>query len=79
MRREPIGSFRVSAASWSTRLASVQREQFARWQQEYAASMSEAPTRMLRLRARIGMEQQVLLRRSAYAVLRARGLLAPRP
>lgn len=73
VRDESIGAFRVSDSSWSTRLANVQREQFARWQRTYAASLPQAPGRMERMRAWIGMEQQALLRRAAYRVLRMKG------
>lgn len=70
---ESAGAFRVSDSSWSTRLANVQREQFARWQRGYAASLPHPPGRLVRIRAWIGMEQQALLRRAAYRVLRIKG------
>ena len=70
---ESAGAFRVSDSSWSTRLANVQREQFARWQRGYAASLPQPPGRVERARAWIGMEQQALLRRAAYRVLRMKG------
>jgi glycosyltransferase involved in cell wall biosynthesis len=73
VRDESIGAFRVSDSSWSTRLANVQREQFARWQRGYAASLPQPPGRIERTRAWIGMEQQALLRRAAYRVLRMKG------
>ena len=73
---ESAGAFRVSDSSWSTRLANVQREQFARWQRGYAASLPTPPGRVERTRAWIGMEQQALLRRAAYRVLRMKGAFA---
>jgi hypothetical protein len=73
VRDEVIGAFRVSDSSWSTRLAGVQRQQFARWQRAYAASLPQAPGVVERGRAWIGMEQQALLRRVAYRVLRMKG------
>jgi glycosyltransferase involved in cell wall biosynthesis len=73
VRDQSIGAFRVSDSSWSTRLADVQREQFARWQATYAASLPTPPGRRERTRAWLGMEQQALLRRVAYRVLRMKG------
>jgi len=73
VREEVVGAFRVSASSWSTRLARVQREQFAAWQDDYAASLTSQPGPLQRAQARIGMERQAVMRRAAYAVLRARG------
>jgi glycosyltransferase involved in cell wall biosynthesis len=71
-----VGAFRVSDSSWSTRLARVQRAQFAAWQYDYAASLEPQPGRLERARARLGMERQALNRRIAYRVLRLRGALA---
>jgi hypothetical protein len=73
VRDETIGAFRVSNSSWSTRLAHVQREQFAHWQRQYASSQTPAPSRFERARAWIGMEQQALMRRTAYRILRMKG------
>lgn len=73
VRDESIGAFRVSTSSWSTRLANVQRQQFARWQHDYAASRSIPPTRTERTRARLGMEKNTLMRRAAYRVLKWKG------
>ena len=70
---ESLGAFRVSTSSWSTRLAKVQRQQFAQWQQEYAASLADPPSSLERARAWVGMEKQALLRRAAYRVLRLKG------
>jgi len=73
VRDESIGAFRVSNSSWSTRLANVQREQFARWQREYAESLTRPPSAVDKARAWIGMERNALMRRVAYRVLRLRG------
>ena len=73
VRQESIGAFRVSTSSWSTRLAKVQRAQFARWQHEYAEQQQPQPGALDRARAWLGMEQQALLRRAAYRVLAAKG------
>ena len=43
VRKGSIGGFRVSTSSWSTRLASVQRQQFEQWQREYETSLTRAP------------------------------------
>ena len=63
----------VSTSSWSTRLAKVQRQQFATWQAEYAAALPTPPAKAERTRAWLGMEKQALLRRAAYRVLRMKG------
>ena len=73
VRDESIGAFRVSNSSWSTRLANVQREQFARWQRDYAASQPSPPSSIDRARAWLGMEKNALMRRAAYRVLRMKG------
>jgi len=73
VRDESIGAFRVSNSSWSTRLANVQRQQFARWQHDYAAVLPTPPTRIERTRAWIGMEKNALMRRAAYQVLKWKG------
>ncbi len=73
VREESIGAFRVSNSSWSTRLAHVQRAQFARWQHEYAASLPTPPSRLDRTRAWLGREKNALQRRVAYRVLRMKG------
>jgi len=73
VRDESIGAFRVSNSSWSTRLANVQREQFARWQRAYAADLPTPPGPIERSRAWLGMEKNALMRRVAYRVLRMKG------
>jgi glycosyltransferase involved in cell wall biosynthesis len=73
-----VGAFRVSASSWSTRLARVQRQQFVSWQREYEAGLATPPPKLDLIRARLGMERQALTRRLVYRLLRIRGgLVAP--
>ena len=75
IRRNSLGAFRVSNASWSTRLAREQLEQTARWQNEYRAANSEGISRADQTRALVGRHLQTNLRRLAYAILSARGRL----
>lgn len=75
LRREPIGAFRVSDASWSTRLASSQSGQTRRWQEEYAVTSVPPVTARERRAAAWGRRRQIATRRIAYAVLRLRGSL----
>jgi glycosyltransferase involved in cell wall biosynthesis len=74
-RLESVGAFRVSGASWSTKMARNQREQTKSWQESYATTAENPPTSIERLQAATGRTLQVNLRRVAYAVLRARGAL----
>ena len=73
VRKGSIGGFRVSTSSWSTRLASVQRQQFEQWQREYETSLPTRPSGAERARARAGVHAQTLLRRAAYRWLRMKG------
>ena len=73
LRRDSVGAFRVSNASWSTRLAKEQIEQTHRWQQEYAHSHSVSS--IDKARGFLGRHLQTNLRRAAYAYLSARGRL----
>ena len=75
VRHESIGAFRVSNASWSTRLARQQLEQTKRWQLEYQQANEASLTRADRIRGAIGRHVQTYLRRVAYSVLSARGRL----
>lgn len=75
IRREPVGAFRVSASSWSTRLASQQLEQTKKWQHEYAHQVVFSITISEKLRAFIGRHVQTNLRRIAYSYLKFRGSL----
>ena len=78
LRRSPIGAFRVSDASWSTRLAASQSEQTLRWQQGYAATAVPPVTARERRNATWGRRRQIATRRIAYGALRARGALRTR-
>lgn len=73
LRRNSVGAFRVSNASWSTRLSKEQIQQTHRWQQEYAQMHS--PSCVDQVRGFIGRHVQTNLRRAAYAYLSARGRL----
>ena len=75
IRRNSVGAFRVSNASWSTRLARKQLEQTARWQNEYRAANRNDISRIDQTRALVGRHMQTNLRRIAYALLSARGRL----
>jgi len=75
IRRNSLGAFRVSNASWSTRLAREQLEQTARWQKEFRLANVEDVSRADQARALVGRHLQTNLRRLAYAVLSARGRL----
>lgn len=73
VRRESIGAFRVSNASWSTRIARDQLEQTKRWQDNYANTARTRPSRADRARAAVGRHASTNLRRLAYATLRLKG------
>ena len=75
IRRSAVGAFRVSNASWSTRLARDQLEQTAQWQNEFLAEHHEHLSRVDRTHALVGRHVQTNLRRLAYAVLSTRGRL----
>jgi len=79
VRKEAVGGFRVSSGSWSTRLVSQQVRQFEMWQSQYAASLPAPPTAAERLRARIGLHAQALLRRGAYSWLALTGSMHSAP
>lgn len=70
VRTESVGAFRVSTSSWSTRLAKVQLTQYRRWQHEYEAAYPT--TSAERLLAAANARKQMLARRAAYALLRAK-------
>ncbi len=75
IRRNAIGAFRVSSASWSTRLARQQVAQTRDWQDTYAALNSDTVSLSDRARATLGRVTQTFLRRLAYSVLSAQGRL----
>lgn len=68
----PVGAFRVSTSSWSTRIAAQQREQTKRWQDDYAQHVMPVPTSIDRTRAFIGRNMSTAMRRAAYAFLGTR-------
>lgn len=72
---ESLGAFRVSAYSWSTRIASQQFAQFRQWQHAYARDHRMEISRLDRMRALVGCHLQTMLRRGAYTVLGVRGRL----
>jgi len=77
LRHESVGAFRVSAQSWSTRIAREQSEQTKRWQHEFEQSLGAELTRSDHARGWIGRHTQVNVRRAAYFALRVRGRLTP--
>lgn len=76
VRWESIGAFRVSASSWSTKIARKQLEQTRQWQDRYASTAEPTITSAERRSAAVGRHKQTALRRAAYAVLRAKGAFA---
>jgi len=76
VRWESVGAFRVSGASWSTRLAREQGEQTRRWQHEFANGAQPPVSTRERFEAHVGRHRQILTRRVAYAVLGWQGALA---
>jgi len=73
IRRESVGAFRISAASWSTRLAKLQLQQTKEWQESYAQAASPPITPSESFRALIARHRQTTMRRLAYIAVRARG------
>ena len=73
VRRESIGSFRVSTSSWSTRLARWQLEQYQLWQKHY--EHAQQPSAKEKRAASRGVYRQTILRRGAYSWLKFRGKL----
>lgn len=73
IRRESIGAFRVSASSWSTRLAKIQLKQTQDWQERFEKSAQPAIRRSERIQSVVARHKQTALRRLAYTAIRARG------
>ena len=71
VRKNSVGSFRVSSSSWSTRLVREQRRQFRSWQAQTAFDLGNI-SRLDRFIALINTEKTTLLRRGAYFWLRLR-------
>ncbi len=78
VRRQSIGAFRVSSASWSTRLASQQRNQFNSWQRHVEQDIAAQPWYRI-AQARTNAEVTALTRRAAYAWLRVRRQMGEPP
>lgn len=72
LRYTPVGAFRVSASSWSTRIARSQLQQTKIWQRTYAESPGVHTGLPDRIRAMVGRHVHTFLRRGAYASLRLR-------
>jgi hypothetical protein len=79
LRETAIGAFRVSASSWSTRLAAQQAGQTKSWQQDYLDAATAPIPATDRWRAAIGRHLQTGQRRAAYALLGATRRLSDRP
>jgi len=71
---ESVGAFRISSASWSTRLAKEQRRQVRSWQRE-AAQLAGNTSKTDRVMAYLNNEKTSLLRRAAYLWLGLRNQL----
>ena len=65
VRHQSIGAFRISSASWSTKLVSEQRRQFKSWQCDAARRLGRV-SRLQKTRATLNNEKTSLLRRMAY-------------
>lgn len=79
-RPDSIGAFRVSASSWSTRLATEQLVQTRAWQTSYVATHPEVASGWNLARAHAGRYLQTATRRLAYRYLRLSGRLSvPNP
>jgi hypothetical protein len=72
VRREAVGAFRISSASWSTRLVGEQRKQFRAWQKQAAMYSGNARTQD-HILAFVNNEKTTLLRRAAYLWLTLKG------
>jgi len=73
--KTPVGAFRVSSHSWSTRIAEQQVHQFRYWQKSFEATereMGRPLTSRDQTRAFIGRHVEAAKRRSAYKYLRLR-------
>jgi glycosyltransferase involved in cell wall biosynthesis len=68
--RKPLGAFRVSSSSWSTRLTKVQLKQMLAWQDGFATSVDAS--RRQRLTAHLSARRQSVARHLAYAYLSLR-------
>ena len=73
VRRASVGAFRVSSSSWSTRMIKSQKEQLRSWQRELEQTLQPPPSAIQRAKAALQLQEQMLLRRAAYRVLKLRG------
>lgn len=71
VRKESIGAFRISASSWSTRLAQSQSAQLKSWQKHIASTLPT--TTAQRAAAQLTVRLQSLVRRIVYRYLKLRG------
>lgn len=71
VRKESVGAFRISASSWSTRLAQSQTAQLKWWQEQIATMLPTSWTQ--RAAANIAVRLQSVVRRIVYRYLKFRG------
>ena len=71
VRKESVGAFRISASSWSTRLAQSQTAQLQSWQEEILEATDSGAWR--RVAAYLAVKTQSIVRRFVYRYLKLRG------
>jgi hypothetical protein len=71
VRKEPVGAFRISSSSWSTRLVREHRSQFRSWQR-LAAEIIGGVNQWNRLVGTVNTEKTTQMRRAVYAWLKFR-------
>jgi len=71
VRKNSVGAFRISASSWSTRLAQSQTEQLRWWQEQVARTVPT--TAKQRISADLAVRLQSIIRRFVYRYLKLRG------
>ena len=71
VRKKSVGAFRISASSWSTRLAQSQTAQLKWWQEQIAGTLPT--TRTQRAVAYLAVRTQSVVRRLVYRYLKLRG------
>lgn len=71
VRKESVGAFRISASSWSTRLAQSQTAQLKWWQEHIAEMLPTTATQ--RAAANLAVRMQSVVRRLVYRYLKLRG------
>jgi len=75
INKRPIGAFRVSSSSWSTRLVAAQREQMRQWQKDYACTHRVSLWERTQAWANAWLQAQA--RRAFYLVLKLKGRWSP--